>query len=78
MIKAALCFCIACCHAGGVLAGVPDVLVPIRLDDVAVKGHVAKVQDRFVAHRILSEHAKREIWGEARASAVLDATYPGD
>lgn len=49
-----------------VAAPVRDALVPARESEVKVGGHVAALQDRFVRERIVSDYARKEIWGEAR------------
>ena len=58
---------------GGV-APCRDLLSPVALRDVKVRGHVGKVQDRFFANRIFSDFAKNEIWKEARDAFA----YPDD
>ena len=43
-----------------------DVLVPVKVSEAKVRGHVQEIQDRFLQNRVLSEYARKEIWKEAR------------
>ena len=56
------------CAPSPVRTAVADRLVAPKVSEVKVKGHVAEVQDRFFANRVLGDFARNEIWKEAHAA----------
>ena len=61
-------FAVVGCAPASVGDPVADRLVPAKVSDVKVKGHIAEIQDRFFANRVLGDYAKNEIWKEAHAA----------